>query len=97
MVKVYNIFISHSWTYGDAYDHLISLLRSRPYFNFVDYLVPKNDPIHNPANDRQLYEVIRNKMRPCHVVLVMAGVYSTYSRWINKEIRIAKKESLSLP
>ena len=95
MAKVYNIFISHSWTYGNHYDRLINLLRSRPYFQFLDYSVPKNDPIHNPSNDSELYEAIRNKMRPCHVVLIMAGVYSTYSRWINKEIRIAKKEFLS--
>jgi MTH538 TIR-like domain (DUF1863). len=95
MAKVYHIFISHSWTYSDAYDRLINLLRSRPYFDFVDYSVPKDDPIHNPSNDSELYEAIRNEMRPCHIVLVMAGVYSTYSRWINKEIRIATKEFLN--
>lgn len=95
MAKVYNIFISHSWTYGNTYDRLINLLRSRPYFHFRDYSVPKDDPIHDPSNDSQLYEAIRNKIRPCHIVLVMAGVYSTYSRWINKEILIAKKEFLN--
>lgn len=92
MSKTFNIFISHSWSYADAYRRLINLLENRPYFHFVDYSVPRNDPIHNPSNDRELYEAIWNRMRPCHIVLIMAGVYSTYSRWINKEIRIAKKD-----
>ncbi len=90
MAKTYNIFISHSWSYSDAYDKLRSLLGERPYFSYVDYSIPKDDPVH-VASDKELYEAIHNKMRPCHVVLIMAGVYSTYSKWITKEIRIAKK------
>lgn len=94
MAKTYNIFISHSWSYSDAYDKLKNLLNKRPYFSYIDYSIPKDDPVH-VASDRELYEAIYNKMRPCHVVLIMAGVYSTYSKWITKEIRIAKKEFLS--
>ena len=30
-------------------------------------------------------------MGPCNVVLIMAGVYATYSKWINKEIQAAKE------
>lgn len=30
-------------------------------------------------------------MRLCHIVLVMAGVYSTYSKWITNEIMAAKR------
>ena len=30
-------------------------------------------------------------MAPCHVVLILAGVYATYSKWINVEIDLAKK------
>ena len=29
-------------------------------------------------------------MVPCGVVLVLAGVYSTHSKWINEEIALAK-------
>ncbi|OPY56750.1 MAG: hypothetical protein A4E55_01950 [Pelotomaculum sp. PtaU1.Bin035] len=43
----YNLFISHSWTYSDAYDKLIGLLNSDPYFSYKNYSVPKDDPIHN--------------------------------------------------
>ncbi len=90
--KTYNIFISHSWAYGDAYERLVALLNADPYFHFKDYSVPKDDPIHDAPNATALYEAIKRQMSPCHVVLIMAGKYSTYSTWINKEIKIAKNE-----
>ncbi len=90
MSKTYNIFISHSWSHADAYEKLKNLLDNRPYFSYADYSIPRDDPVHT-ASDRVLYEAILNKIRPCHIVLIMAGVYSTYSRWINNEIQAAKK------
>lgn len=89
---MYRLFISHSWTHGVQYSRLINLLDARPYFKFHDYSVPRDDPIHNAANDRELYWAIYRQMLLCHVVLVLAGVYATYSRWIDKEIRIASRE-----
>ena len=90
-MKTYNLFISHSWRYGDDYDNLINLLKKRTSFSFKDYSVPKDDPVHDANNAAELEKAIKNHMRPCHVVLVMAGVYSTYSKWINIEIDLAKK------
>ena len=90
-MNTYNLFISHSWRYGDAYDRLVDLLRNRPYFAFRNYSVPQNDPIHNARNDAQLRKAIRDQMIPCHVIIIMAGVYSTYSKWINIEIDLAQK------
>lgn len=89
-MKTYNLFISHSWRYADQYDRLINLLRERGYFAFNDYSVPQDDPIHDADDDTQLRLAIRNHMRPCHVVLILAGVYATYSKWINIEIDLAK-------
>ena len=86
----YNLFISHSWAYGDAYDKLTNMLRSKPYFDYRDYSVPKNDPIHNASYAYQLKEAIRRQMQPASCVLIIAGVYSTYSKWINIEIELAK-------
>jgi hypothetical protein len=92
MAKTYNIFISHSWSYGDQYERLINLLKARPYFSFKDYSVPKDDPIHNAPNAPALYQAIKQQMTPCHVVIIMAGKYATYSTWIKKEIQIAETE-----
>ncbi len=44
---IYNIFISHSWSYGSNYSNLVNLLRQSSGFIFKDYSVPKDDPIHN--------------------------------------------------
>lgn len=89
-MKQYSIFISHSWSYGRNYDNLVKKLKADPYFNFKDYSVPKDDPIHNAPNSEELIKAIQNQMRFCDVIIILAGVYSTYSKWINKEISIAK-------
>lgn len=86
----YKLFISHSWTYGDAYDKLTNMLKAKPYFDYSDYSVPKNDPIHNAPYVYQLKEAIRKQIQPTSCVLIMAGVYSTYSKWINIEIELSK-------
>ena len=86
----YNLFISHSWAYSDAYEKLVNLLNAKPYFDYNNYSVPKNDPIHNAPYEYQLKEAIRKQTKPASCVIIMAGVYSTYSKWINIEIELAK-------
>ena len=68
------------------------MLREAAYFKFNDYSIPKDDPIHNAPTSAQLYNAIKKQMAPANVVLIMAGVYSTHSDWINKEIKIARDE-----
>ena len=89
-VKTRNLFISHSWSYGDKYDRLCELLGDAQYFRFNNYSVPRDDPIHNAPNQKLLREAIKRQMASCHVVVIVAGVYATYSKWINEEIRLAK-------
>lgn len=88
---MYHLFISHSWAYNDAYEKLINLLDSAPNFYYKNYSVPINDPIHNAQNDSQLKAAIKEQMSHASCILVLAGVYSTYSKWINIEIELAKK------
>lgn len=87
----YNLFISHSWTYGDAYDKLVSMLNRAPNFTYKNYSVPKNDPIHNANNDRELKAAIRNQMQHASCILIMAGKYASYSKWIQIEIALAQE------
>ena len=87
---IYNLFISHSWTYLDEYERLVRLLNSKSKFYYKNYSVPKDDPIHNANNQSQLKAAIKNQMLPTSCVLILAGVYSTYSKWINIEIDLAK-------
>ena len=93
-MRTFNLFISHSWSYEDSYDGLIALLKKRPYFRFRDYSVPQNDPIHNAGTDAELREAIQRQMRPCSVVIIIAGVYATYSKWIKKEIDLAENKPI---
>ena len=92
MSKTYNLFISHSWNYSDAYTKLTSMLDNRSHFIYKNFSVPKDDPIHNAPNEKLLYEAIKRQIQLSHVVILMSGVYSTHSKWINKEILIATKE-----
>lgn len=87
----YNLFISHSWAYSDAYEKLVSLLDKADNFTYKNYSVPKNDPIHNAKNDAQLKAAIRNQMQHASCILILAGVYSSYSKWINIEIELAQE------
>lgn len=92
MGKTYNIFISHSWSYSTNYEEVIKLLEKDSNFNFKDYSVPKDNPIHNAPTNQKLYEAIKEQISHASVVIILAGVYSTYSEWINKEIKISKQE-----
>ena len=71
------------------YEKLVNMLDAKPYFEYKNYSVPKNDPIHNAPYTYQLKEAIRKQMQPASCVLILAGVYSTYSKWINIEIELA--------
>ncbi|KAB0505788.1 TIR domain-containing protein [Pseudomonas moorei] len=90
-MQTYHLFISHSWNYSDAHDRLIKLLTAHPTFTFKNFSVPPHNPIVGAQTDKQLELAIENKIRPCSAVLIMAGMYSAYSKWINKEIEIAKR------
>ena len=88
-MKTYNLFISHSWAYGDNYDKLIQMINAQPRFSYRNYSVPKDSPIHNAPSQSELLAAIKERMQFCDVVIILAGVYSTYSKWINKEINLA--------
>lgn len=93
-MATFNLFISHSWAYKDAYEKVCEMLDSQvtPYgFNYKNYSVPKDDPIHNAPSEAKLKEAIRAQIKPASVVVIMAGVYSTYSKWINIEIELAQE------
>lgn len=55
MDKKYKLFISHSWTYGDAYEKIVSML-NREGINFSNHSVPKSNPIHTNGTDKQLMQ-----------------------------------------
>lgn len=87
---MYNLFISHSWSYSDEYDKLVNLLNNSK-LQYKNYSVPKDDPIHKVHTKTELRNAIKNQIAPSSCVIILAGVYATYSEWINIEIELAKE------
>ena len=94
-MRTFNLFISHSWSYSNQYNNLVDLLNQRPYFSYRNYSIPIDDPVHTSGSSAELYDAIRKHIRPTQIVVILAGVYSSYSDWIDKEIEIAQSEFLS--
>jgi len=93
MVKTRYLFVSHSWTYARQYYNLIRLLKRRPYFAFKNYSVPASDPIQNARDREALYRQLEHQVRPCQLAIVLAGVYASYSPWIERELEICDRMS----
>lgn len=87
---MYRIFISHSWSYSEQYDKIEEFLKQEN-IHYYNHSIPKDDPIHTNGTDAQLEAAIEAKVKGCSCVIILAGVYATYSKWINKEIKMAKK------
>lgn len=90
-MSTYNLFISHSWSYSNQYEGLVNLLNNAPYFIYKNYSIPKDDPIHNALNTCELKKAIRNQIKYASCVIILAGVYSAYSKWIKIEIELAQE------
>ena len=89
-LRQYDVFISHAWKYNNQYYNLTELLNEYPYFNFKNYSVPEHDPIvFNTTN--VLYKQLDEQIRQSSVVLLIAGKYIKYRKWIQEEIKLAKK------
>lgn len=93
-MRTYNLFICHSWRYGNQYDRLKNLL-DKSGLSYRDYSVPRDDPILNARSTRQLREAIKNQLRYASVVVVLAGVYASHSKWIDIEIGLAESSFAS--
>lgn len=87
----YALFISHSWSYDQEYARFIRLLQQADNFDFRNYSVPEDEQFDTDSDEELTAEIRDKQIRPASVVIVLAGVYSTHSKWIGREIRIAKE------
>jgi hypothetical protein len=87
-----HVFISHSWSYSGHYETLKNWIFEHNWsigqasLDFRNYSIPKNNPILNADNDRELKEAIYRSIAPAHVIVIPTGMYANYSKWIRKEI-----------
>lgn len=87
-----HVFVSHSWSYSGHYDKIAEWIFENNWrfgqasINFLNFSVPKDDPIHNAADDKALKDAIYAKISRSHVIVIPTGMYANYSNWIQKEI-----------
>ena len=82
--KIHHIFISHAWKYNEGYYKIIEWLNdSAIKYSYRNYSVPEHDPFDNDTN---LKIALTNQIKPANVVLILSGMYASYSKWIDYEI-----------
>lgn len=82
------LFISHSWSYSDRYNAMVNLLNNRPYFNFTNYSVPETKAF-GPMAQYKMKDELRDQIRPVNCVIIIGGMWTNHSDWINFEMDFA--------
>lgn len=93
MAKEYKVFISHSWDHGDVLQNLKNLINGRGYFPAEYTQVEK----HCPINSDLAWVIkanITKRLEESDIVLAIAGVYASYSDWMQWEMDKAKELGL---
>lgn len=87
-LRNYSVFICHDWEYSDEYTRVCALLDAAPNFIWKNLSVPEHDPLD--TNDK-LEKNLRDQIRPADVMLVLAGMYSARSGWMDWEMAFARR------
>lgn len=85
MAKTYTIFISHSWAYLDDLKNLKKLLENRGYFN-VQFEEATPEVRINSDNAYYIRQRLKQKISNSDAVLGIAGIYASYSEWMEWEL-----------
>jgi len=88
MAKTYNVFISHSWAYVNDLKNLRNLLNNRGYFNVEFEEASPDEPI-NSENASYIKQRLKQKIKNSDIVLGIAGMYASYSDWMEWELDTA--------
>ncbi|MBC6298090.1 TIR domain-containing protein [Listeria sp. FSL L7-1517] len=84
-LKNYKLLISHSWNYTYHYDTIKKWLDSSSLFRWANHSISANNP-YDSSTDKELKEKLTRQISGCSVIIVVAGMYSNYSKWIDYEI-----------
>ena len=91
MEKTYKIYLGYSWNYPDAKERLLDFLNSSS-IPFVISSLQKDDPANDRDDEEELYKAIKAQIEPADIVIILAGEYELYKKWVDKEIKIAKHD-----
>ena len=84
-LRDYHLLISHSWSYSEKYDTIERWLNDAPNFLWSNYSVCCDNPL-DTKTDSELKQRLTNRISNCSAIIVISGMYSTYSKWIDYEI-----------
>jgi hypothetical protein len=87
-LRNYHILISHSWDYNSDYQTIKGWLDDANNFDWTDYSVPITNPL-NVDGKKELKEKLSNRISLCSCVIILSGMYVSYSEWIDYEIDTA--------
>ena len=87
-LRNYHILISHSWDYNTDYATIKEWLDNATYFTWTDYSVPLTKPL-DVNSERELKDKLRNRIALCSCVIILSGMYFSYSEWMDFEIDTA--------
>lgn len=79
------LFISHSWSYSERYNSMVSLLNNRAFFTWTNYSVPV-DKAFDGMNNAELKEQLRKQIRPVNCAIIIGGMWANHSDWIKFEM-----------
>jgi MTH538 TIR-like domain (DUF1863). len=88
MSKNYSVFISHRWEYNDQLVSLKNLLNKEDGLIASYEEVTVDQPI-NSENANYIKTVLKRKILDSDVFIVVAGMYTAYSDWMEWEINTA--------
>ena len=81
----YRIFISHSWKYSERYLRAVKFLNDASNFFWSNSSVPVDKAFDGMSNS-ELKEQLTKQMRYAQCVVILAGMYTNHSDWIDYEI-----------
>ncbi|MDO4179038.1 MAG: TIR domain-containing protein [Phascolarctobacterium sp.] len=85
--KTYHIFISHAWKYSGHYDKIEEWIYTSD-ITIANYSVSKEKGFERLPR-KTLESKIREQIEQANVVIILAGMYATYSDWIEYEFNTA--------
>jgi hypothetical protein len=92
-LRAYQVFICHDWEYSDDYYRICQFLDDAPNFSWANLSVPEHDPLDTSD---MLEKNLRDQIRPADVMLVLAGMYTARSGWMDWEMAFARRIGTSI-
>ena len=89
-LKTRMIFISHAWQYSVHYEKIVEWFDSAPRFSWKNCSVPSDRALLDRTR-KGLERGMTRQINPSQIVVILGGMYSAHSDWIEYEISEAKR------